>query len=140
VGVEPLPVPLDEVGEVVAAKPVARGLGVRIAGGVPLHPAVHLGRGLPPALAAASVLGLLDQPDGGELAEVIARRTGVRGEALGEGGGGRGSVLAQGRQEARPERVREHLETTRIEAKDALQRFRCALLAIFAAGVTPAEA
>jgi hypothetical protein len=81
--------------QVVPAQPVRRRPPVRIVGDVALGPAVHLGRGLPAALAAASTLDLLDEADRRELAQVVARRTGVRLERPGQVGRGRRATRPQ---------------------------------------------
>src|SRR5215212_7975955 len=105
-------------------EPVGRGTSVGVARDVAFRPAVHLTRGLPPTFTASAEIGLLDEPDRPELAEVIARCACVGSESRGEGRSGRGPACPERAEESRAEWMGEDLERSGIEAKRLGRRVR----------------
>src|SRR5215203_2868604 len=105
-------------------QPVRRRASVGIARDVAFRPAVHLTRRLPPPFTTAAEIGLLDEPDRSQLAEVVARRACVRPERRREGGGCRRSARPEGAEETGAERMSEDLERSGIEAKRRGRRMR----------------
>src|SRR6478609_3033148 len=78
--VEPPVVLLAEVSGVVAGQPVEGRLGVLVALEVARVPGVVLRARLPQPALALALFGVVDEPDGLELAQVVARRAGVGAE------------------------------------------------------------